>query len=150
MRMSTSTKKRKTLLVPRAVDSSRTTALTDRQREVLDTRAIYDHASRRDLPPAELKGGCYVKPYTLLEIEQLWAGQCDDRTRSRRPPKTTCYHIMIDGGFAACRPFRPSHQWVCYNAVLLDEQSLIPIGQVPTQQICRRNGCLQAYEAYLG
>jgi hypothetical protein len=98
--------------------------------------------------PAELKDGRYVKPYVLLEIEQLWAGQCDDRTRSPRAPKATTFHIMIDGGFAACRPFRPG-RWVCYNAVLLGEKTLIPIGQVPTQQLCRRNGCLQVYEAYL-
>lgn len=103
-----------------------------------------------DLLPAQLKDGRYAKPYVLLEIEQLWAGQCDNRTRSRRPPSTSRYHIMIDGGVAACRPFRPSHQWVCYNAVLIGVKSLIPIGSVPTQQICRRNGCLQIYEAYLG
>ena len=144
MRMTTSSKKRKTALVSRAADSAPTAPQTD------DERSIYDHGVRPQLQSAELKDGRYVKPYTLLEIEQLWAGQCDDRTRSRRPLKTACYHIMIDGGFAACRPFRPSHQWVCYNAVLLDEKSLIPIGQVPAQQICRRNGCLQAYEAYLG
>jgi hypothetical protein len=100
----------------------------------------------QNLAAAELKDGRYVRPFALLEIEQLWAGQCEDLTRSRRP--TTCYHIMIDGGFAACRPVRPG-RWVCYSAVLLGEKSLIPIGQVPVERICRRNGCLQIYEAYL-
>ena len=169
MRMTMSTKKRKTPLVSRAADSARIAPRTDGE------RSIYDHGVRPQMQSAVLKDGRYIKPYTLLEIEQLWAGQCDDRTRSRRPPATSCYHIMIDGGFAACRPFRPRHRWVCYNAVLIGEKSLIPIdqrngstaagplwgrawanetaaklGQVPTQRICRRNGCLQVYEAYLG
>ena len=150
MRMTTSTRKRKIPLVARTADSTRLVPLTGRQVAGIDSRSVYDHAVRHQVKAAELKEGRYVKPYALLEIEQLWAGQCDDRTRSRRPPATTRYHVMIDGGFAACRPFRPRHQWVCYNAVLIDEKSLIPIGQVPTQRICRRNGCLQVYEAYLG
>ena len=149
MRMTTSTRKQKIPLVARTVESTRLAPDAGIDEDI-DSRSVYDHAVRRQVKAAELKDGRYIKPYALLEIAQLWAGQGEDRTRSRRPSATTRYHVMIDGGFAACRPFRPRHQWVCYNAVLLDEKSLISIGQVPTQQICRRNGCLQVYEAYLG
>lgn len=54
--------------------------------------------------PAELRDGCYVKPYALLEVEQLWAGRREVWTRSHG--RATRYHVMVDRGVAACRPFR--------------------------------------------
>ena len=100
----------------------------------------------RNLRPAELKDGCYVKPYTLLEIEQLWAGRREVWTKSHG--RATRYHIMIDGGVAACRPFRDG-RWTYYNGILICEDTLVPIGQVPAHMVCRRNGCRQIFDAFL-
>ena len=101
---------------------------------------------RRDLLPAELRDGSYVKPYAFLEIEQLWAGMREVWTKSHG--QATRYHIMIDNSVAACRPFRDG-RWSYYNGILICEHTLVPIGQVPGHMICRRNGCRQIFDSYL-
>ena len=54
------------------------------------------------LNPAELRDGRYVKPFALLEVDQLWVGRREVWTASHG--RATRYHVMVDGGFAACRP----------------------------------------------
>ena len=100
----------------------------------------------RQLLPTELKDGRYVKPYALLEVEQLWAGRREVWTKSHG--RAARYHIMIDGGVAACRPFRDG-RWTYYNGILICEDTLVPIGQVPSYMICLRNGCRQIFDAFL-
>lgn len=100
----------------------------------------------RSLQPAELRDGRYVKPYALLEIEQLWAGRREVWTKSHG--RTTCYHIMADNSVAACRPFRDG-RWCYYNGIIICEATLVPIGQVPSHMLCRRNGCRQIFDAFL-
>ena len=43
----------------------------------------------RDLLPAELRDGSYVNSYTLLEIEQLWAGMREVWTSHTAGPLAT-------------------------------------------------------------
>ena len=97
----------------------------------------------RNHRPAELKDGRYVKPYAFLEIEQLWCGHREVWTASHG--RATRYHVMADGGVAACRSkqrhLRP------YSVILLG--SLIPIGDVPGHMCCQRNGCRQVFDAFL-
>ena len=100
----------------------------------------------RRLLPTELKDGCYVKPHALLEIEQIWAGRSEVWTKSH--VRATRYHIRIDRGVAACRPFRDG-RWTYYNGILICEDILVPIGQVPSHMVCRRNGCRQIFDAFL-
>jgi hypothetical protein len=100
--------------------------------------------SPRSLKPAELKEGLYVKPFVLLEIEQLWAGRREVWTKSHG--EATRYHVMVDGGVAACRA-KQKRRWQPYSLILLG--SLIPIAKVPAHMCCQRNGCRQLFEAFL-
>lgn len=104
-------------------------------------------APTRKLLPAELKDGRYVKPYVLLEIEQLWAGRREVWTSSHG--RATRYHVMVDKGVAACRPFRNPHRWTYYSGILICEDTLVPIAKVPAHMICCRNGCRQVFDAFL-
>ena len=97
----------------------------------------------RKLRPAELKDGRYVKPYVLLEIEQLWCGHREVWTASHG--RAARYHVMADGGVAACRS--KQRCWRPYSVILLG--SLIPIGDVPGHMCCQRNGCHQVFDAFL-
>lgn len=98
---------------------------------------------RPALLPAQLKDGCYVKPYALLEIEQLWCGHREVWTTSHG--RATRYHVMVDGGVAACRS--KQLRWRPYSLILLG--ALIPIGKVPGHMCCQRNGCRQIFDAFL-
>ena len=97
------------------------------------------------LRPAELKDGRYLKPYTLLEIAPLWAGMREVWTKSHG--RAARYHIMVDGAVAACRPFRDG-SWNHYKGILICEYTLVPIGDVPSHMVCRRNGCRQIFDAF--
>jgi len=98
----------------------------------------------RNLLPAKLKDGCYVKPYVLLEVEQLWCGHREVWTASHG--LATRYHVMVDGGMAACRSKQP-RRWQSYSLIVLG--ALIPITAVPSHMCCQRNGCRQIYDAFL-
>lgn len=103
------------------------------------------HASTRTLLPAELKDGRYVKPCGDLEVEQLWCGRREVWTASHG--RATRYHVLIDGGVAGCRP--KAGGWRNRSVILLAEDTLIPIAEVPANLCCQRNGCRQIYEAFL-
>jgi hypothetical protein len=94
--------------------------------------------------PAELRDGRYVKPYVLLEVEQLWCGHREVWTASHG--LATRYHVMVDGGLAACRAKYP-HRWQPFGLIVLGD--LIPIAKVPAHMRCQRNGCRQVFDAYL-
>lgn len=99
----------------------------------------------RNLMPAELKNGLYVKPFTLLEIEQLWCGHREVWTASHG--RATRYHVMVDRGVAACRA-KQKHRWQPYSLIVLG--ALVPIAKVPAHMCCQRNGCRQIFDAFLG
>src|SRR5438876_130026 len=98
--------------------------------------------TRVALLPADLKDGRYVMSFHALEIDQLWCG----RREVWIPPhgRATRYHVMIDGGVAACRPKQLS--WANRSVILLGD--LLPIGDVPNNLCCQRNGCRQLFESY--
>lgn len=98
----------------------------------------------RKLLPAELKDGAYVKPFALLEPEQLWCGIREVWTKSHGWAGS--YHVMVDGGMAACRA-KQKHRWQPYSLILLGH--LVPISKVPHDMCCQRNGCRQVYDAFL-
>lgn len=97
------------------------------------------------LRPAELRGGSYVQPFELLEVEQLWCGRREVWTSTHG--RATRYHVMIDGGVAACR--KNQTRWLNRSVILIDEHTLVPIGEVPTHMCCQRDGCRQIYEAFI-
>lgn len=101
--------------------------------------------TRISLTPAELKDGLYVRPVALLETEQLWCGRREVWTSTHG--RATRYHVMIDGGVAACR--KQQTRWRNRSVILICEQTLIPIQDVPANLCCLRNGCRQFYEAML-
>jgi hypothetical protein len=101
-------------------------------------------ASTRRLLPAELKDGRYVRPCGDLEVEQLWCGRREVWTVSHG--LATRYHVMVDGGMAACRS-KQAHRWQPFSLIVLG--ALIPIAEVLTNLCCQRNGCRQLYEAFL-
>jgi hypothetical protein len=96
------------------------------------------------LNSAELRDGLYVKPFVLLEVEQLWCGKREVWTTSHGYAGR--YHVMVDGGLAACRS-KQTRRWQPYSLILLT--ALIPITEVPTHMCCLRNGCRQIFEAFL-
>ena len=96
------------------------------------------------LRPATLKNGRYVKPFALLEVEQLWCGHREVWTASHG--HATRYHVMVDGGMAACRA-KQDRRWQPYSLIMLSD--LISITKVPGHMCCQRNGCRQIYEAFL-
>jgi hypothetical protein len=101
---------------------------------------------RRNLKPAELRDGLYVKPCAQLEIDQLWVGRREVWTSTHG--RASRYHVMIDKGVAACRP--NVNTWRSQGVILIGAGTLIPIGMVPTSLCCLRNGCRQIFEAFLG
>jgi hypothetical protein len=98
----------------------------------------------RALQPADLRDGLYVKPFALLEVEQLWCGHREVWTTSHG--RATRYHVMVNGGMAACRA-KQQRRWQPYSLIVLG--ALIPITKVPGHMCCLRNGCRQIYEAFL-
>jgi hypothetical protein len=96
------------------------------------------------LKSAELRDGLYVKPFALLEVEQLWVGRREVWTSTHG--RAARYHVMIDGGVAACRK---KQNWRNRSVILLNEDSLIPIVDVPAHMCCLRNGCRQIFEAMI-
>ena len=100
---------------------------------------------RLDLLPAELRDGRYEKPAELLEVEQLWCGWREVWTSTHG--RAARYHVMVDGGVAACRS--KQRRWRPYSLILLNEDTLVPIAEVPSHMSCQRNGCRQIFEAYL-
>ena len=98
----------------------------------------------RKLLPAELKDGIYVQPFALLEPEQLWCGHREVWTASHG--RADRYHVMVDGGMAACRA-KQRHRWQPHSLILLG--ALIPIAEVPARMCCQRNGCRQLFDAWL-
>ena len=99
---------------------------------------------RPDLLPAELKNGLYVKPFVLLEVEQLWCGHREVWTSTHG--RATRYHVMVDHGMAACKA-KQQKRWQPYSLIVLG--ALIPITKVPSHMCCLRNGCRQIFEAFL-
>lgn len=97
-----------------------------------------------NLRPAELRNSVYVKPFALLEVEQLWCGLREIWTASHG--EATRYHVMIDDGMAACRA-KQQRRWQPYSLITLCH--LIPITKVKAYMCCQRNGCRQIYEAFL-
>ena len=97
------------------------------------------------LLPAELRGDRYARPFALLEVEQLWCGLREVWTSTHG--RATRYHVMIDGGVAACR--RSQTTWRNRSVIILCESTLVPIAEVPGHMACRRDGCRQIFEAYL-
>lgn len=93
--------------------------------------------------PAVLRDGLYVKPYALLEIEQLWCGRREVWTSTHG--RASRYHVMVDGGVAACRPRQ--ERWRNRSVILIAEDTLIPIADVPAHVCCLRNGCRQIFMA---
>lgn len=96
------------------------------------------------LIPAELKDGHYVKPVALLEIDQLYAGHREVWTASHG--RATRYHVMVDHGRAACRASVDERN---RTVIILNEDTLIPIGDVPGILACQRNGCAQLFQKFL-
>lgn len=96
------------------------------------------------MTPAKLKDGCYVQPFAHLEPEQFWVGRREVWTSTHG--RATRYHVMVDGGVAACRPKQTS--WTNRSVILLCD--LIPIGDMPSHMACLRNGCRQWFSAALG
>lgn len=100
---------------------------------------------RIELQPAELKDGLYTRPFELLEVEQLWCGRREVWTATHG--RATRYHVMVDGGVAACRKNQTT--WRNRSVIVINEQSLIPIAEVPPHMCCLRDGCRQIYEAFI-
>lgn len=100
---------------------------------------------RDRLQPAELRDGRYVKPFALLEVEQLWVGRREVWTSTHG--RATRYHVMTDRGTAACRP--NDDRWLNRSVILLCMSTLIPITEMPTHMACLRNGCRQIFETYI-
>ena len=103
---------------------------------------------------ADSRSGFYGKPFALLEISELFAGRREVWTATHG--RATAYHVLVDDGMAACRPnpkFRGSHRTTRgtprkkYDAIILCELTIIPIGEVPGHMTCGRNGCRQWFEA---
>ncbi len=101
---------------------------------------------RLPLQPAELRDGLYTKPFALLEVEQLWCGRREVWTSTHG--RAGRYHVMGDRGVAACRP-GVSNTWRSQSVILICENTLVPIAEVPPHMCCLRNGCRQIYEAYI-
>ena len=99
----------------------------------------------RALGPAALRDGCYVKPFALLEIEQLWCGRREVWTASHGHAGR--YHVLVDGGVAACRPKQEG--WRNRSVILINASTLLPIGDVTSHMACQRNGCRQIFDAFL-
>lgn len=96
------------------------------------------------LQSAELRDGLYVKPYASLEPEQLWAGRREVWTSTHG--RAVRYHVMVDGGVAACRPDVNTRR--AQGVILICEDTLIPIVDVPANMCCLRNGCRQIFAAF--
>ena len=99
----------------------------------------------RRLKAAELRDGLYVKPFALLEIDQLWCGRREKWTASHGYADR--YHVMVDGGFAACRPKQEG--WRNRSVIVIAAGTMLPIPKVPGNMCCLRNGCRQIFEAFL-
>lgn len=97
------------------------------------------------LKRAELHDGLYVKPYATLEIDQLWVGRREVWTITHG--RASRYHVMVDSGFAACRP--NANTWRSQGVIVICADTLIPIGNAPSHMCCLRNGCRQIFEAFL-
>lgn len=80
----------------------------------------------------------YVKPFALLEVDELLAGRREVWTSTHG--RASRYHVMVEDGMAACRPSP-------FSGMILCEQTLIPIGEVRGFMTCGRNGCRQWFEA---
>lgn len=100
---------------------------------------------RSALLPADLRDGLYTRPFALLEPEQYWCGRREVWTATHG--RATRYHVMVDGGVAACR--KNQTRWKNRSVILICEDTLIPIAQVPGHMLCLRSGCRQCFDAYL-
>jgi hypothetical protein len=100
---------------------------------------------RPKLTPAALHDGRYGRPYATLEIDQLWCGRREVWTATHGHAGS--YHVMVDGGVAACRPKQEG--WGHRSVLLICGDTIVPIGQVPSHMCCRRNGCRQIFDAFL-
>ena len=96
----------------------------------------------KKLRPAELKGECYVKPYAELKVSQLWCGKREVWTRTHGWAGR--YHVMVDGGVAACRS---QEGWQNRGVIVLCH--LVPIAKVPDHMRCQRDGCRQIFDKFL-
>lgn len=82
----------------------------------------------------------YAKPFALLEVDELLAGRREVWTSTHG--RASRYHVMVEDGMAACRP----NPLMKGSGMILCEQTLIPIGEVPGFMTCGRNGCRQWFE----
>ena len=85
----------------------------------------------------------YKKPVALLEPHELLVGRREVWTATHG--RATRYHVMVDGGVAACR--LKQTKWQNRSVIVLTD--LIPIGDMPAHMACLRNGCKQFFEAYI-
>ena len=97
------------------------------------------------LKSAELRDGRYVQPFALLETEQLWVGRREVWTASHG--RATRYHVLVDGGLAACRPNQ--NTWRSHGCLVICADTLMPITKVPANMCCLRNGCRQIFLAMI-
>ena len=85
----------------------------------------------------------YKKPFALLEPDELIVGRREVWTSTHG--RATRYHVMVDGGVAACRPKQT--QWRNRSVIVLTD--LLPIADMPAHMACLRNGCKQIFERYI-
>jgi hypothetical protein len=97
------------------------------------------------LAPADLRDGHYVQPFAALKVEQLWCGRREVWTATHGWAGR--YHVMIDGGVAACRSKQEG--WRNRSVIVIGEDTLVQIDKVPPHMRCRRGGCRQIFDAFL-
>lgn len=96
----------------------------------------------RKLRPAELKDERYALSYSELNVRQLWCGKREVWTRTHG--WASRYHVMVDGGVAACRS---QEGWRNRSVIVLCH--LVPIAKVLNHMRCQRNGCRQIFDKFL-
>lgn len=80
----------------------------------------------------------YQRPFALLEPNEYLAGLREVWTSTFGRAKR--YHVLVEDGMAACRS-NP------YRGVILCENTIIPIGEVPGHMCCLRSGCRELFLA---
>lgn len=92
----------------------------------------------RNRIPVALKDARYVKPYATSSRTLAWRSSSAGPGRSAKTKAhgpSTYYHVMIDRGVTACRPFRDGRWIYYYNGISICENTLVPIGQVPPHMV---------------
>lgn len=87
----------------------------------------------------------YDRPFAEISPDDFLVGFREVWTSTHG--RATRYHVMIDGGVAACRSKQQT--WRNRSVIVLNEDTLMPIGEVPAYMLCKRAGCRQLCEEYL-